>query len=48
LLSNTTVASVIAGATKVEQVRANSAAATWRLTDLEMTELDAVLTSQRR
>lgn len=34
------VASVIAGATRPEQVRANSAAASWRLSDEELTELD--------
>ncbi len=36
------VASVIAGATKPEQVRANASAAEWRLTDAEMKEVDAL------
>lgn len=36
------VASVIAGATKPEQVRANASAAEWRLTDAEMKEVDAI------
>jgi aryl-alcohol dehydrogenase-like predicted oxidoreductase len=31
--------SIIAGATKSEQVRANAAAAAWRLTDTELDEL---------
>jgi aryl-alcohol dehydrogenase-like predicted oxidoreductase len=39
LLSQTPVASVIAGATKPEQVRANAAAATWRLTPDEVAAL---------
>jgi aryl-alcohol dehydrogenase-like predicted oxidoreductase len=33
------IASVIAGATKPEQVRANAAAAGWRLTSDELAEL---------
>ena len=36
------VGSVIAGATKPEQVRANAAAAEWRLTAEEMKEVDAI------
>ncbi|MGH7444491.1 MAG: aldo/keto reductase, partial [Longimicrobiales bacterium] len=43
LLAHPQVASVIAGATKPEQVRANSRAAAWRLTQHELTELDAAL-----
>ena len=39
LLSQSPVASVIAGATRPEQVRANAAAASWRL---ERTEVDAL------
>jgi aryl-alcohol dehydrogenase-like predicted oxidoreductase len=39
LLSQTPVASVIAGATKPEQVRANAAAAAWRLTPDEVAAL---------
>jgi aryl-alcohol dehydrogenase-like predicted oxidoreductase len=34
------MASVIAGATSPEQVRANAAAATWRLSDAEMADVD--------
>jgi aryl-alcohol dehydrogenase-like predicted oxidoreductase len=36
------VASVIAGATKPEQVRANAAAANWKLTEEEMREVDKI------
>jgi len=36
------MASVIAGATSAEQVRANAAAASWTLTDDEMAEVDAL------
>jgi aryl-alcohol dehydrogenase-like predicted oxidoreductase len=36
------MASVIAGATSAEQVRANAAAVSWQLTDAEMTEVDAL------
>lgn len=43
LLSRRAVASVIAGATRVEQVHANAAAAGWRLTDGELAEVDALL-----
>ena len=43
LLARPAVASVIAGATKPEQVVANVAAATWRLTDEELVEIDAVI-----
>jgi aryl-alcohol dehydrogenase-like predicted oxidoreductase len=42
LLAHRTVASVIAGATHPEQVRANAAAADWRLTDVERREIDAI------
>jgi len=40
LASNPVIASVIAGATKPEQVRANSAAVGWKLTAAEMKEID--------
>lgn len=40
LASRPVIASVIAGATKPEQVRANVAAASWRLTPEEMTQVD--------
>ena len=42
LLAHRVVASVIAGATKPEQVRANAAAARWRLTDAERAEVEAI------
>ena len=37
------VASVIAGATKPDQVRANAAAANWKLTEEEMREVDKIV-----
>jgi aryl-alcohol dehydrogenase-like predicted oxidoreductase len=43
LAAKPTVASVIAGATKPEQVRANAAAATWVLTPSEVAEVDALV-----
>jgi aryl-alcohol dehydrogenase-like predicted oxidoreductase len=43
LLARPTVASVIAGATKPEQVQANAAAAAWKLTDADLVEIDALL-----
>jgi aryl-alcohol dehydrogenase-like predicted oxidoreductase len=43
LLTRPEVASVIAGATKPEQVRANVAAAGWRLTEGELAEVDGLL-----
>lgn len=42
LLAHRAVSSVIAGATRPEQVRANAAAAAWRLTDAERAEVDAI------
>jgi len=45
LLANPTVSCVIAGATKVEQVVANSKAAGWRLTEDEMVEIEGLLTA---
>ncbi len=42
LLAQSPVASVIAGATKPEQVRANVAAAGWQLTDDDLAEVDAI------
>ena len=41
LAAQPTVASVIAGATKPDQVRANAAAATWKLTTDELAEVEA-------
>lgn len=43
LASRPAVVSVIAGATSAQQVRANAAAAGWRLTDAELQEIDAIL-----
>ncbi len=42
LLAQPTVASVIAGATKPSQIRANVAAAGWRLTDDDLAAVDAI------
>ncbi len=43
LLSHSAVASVIAGATRPEQIAANAAAANWALTAKERAEVDALL-----
>lgn len=43
LLAQPTVVSVIAGATKVEQIAANAHAANWKLTPQEKAEVDALL-----
>ncbi|GAC1420083.1 MAG: aldo/keto reductase [Gemmatimonadaceae bacterium] len=43
LLAQRVVASVIAGATSAEQLRANAAAATWKLTPDDLVEIDALL-----
>ncbi|MGZ4120698.1 MAG: aldo/keto reductase, partial [Actinomycetota bacterium] len=42
LASRPLVASVIAGATKPEQVRSNVRALEWRLSDAEKAEIDAI------
>lgn len=42
LLSQPSVASVIAGATKPEQVQANAASGTWRLSEDELSAVDAI------
>lgn len=42
LLAHRVVASVIAGATKPEQVRANAKAASWQLTEEELAEVDRI------
>ncbi|MCU1428410.1 MAG: aldo/keto reductase [Actinomycetia bacterium] len=42
LLHRPVVASVIAGATRPEQVRANAEAASWKLTDAEVAEVDEI------
>jgi aryl-alcohol dehydrogenase-like predicted oxidoreductase len=44
LLSKPVVASVIAGATKPEQLEANAAAARWRLTADELTDIERLCT----
>lgn len=43
LLSHKPVASVIAGASKPEQVRANAAAASWQLSADDLSEIDAIM-----
>ena len=43
LLAKASVSSVIAGATRPEQVTSNAEAAGWRLTDADLAELDTVL-----
>jgi len=43
LLAREPVASVIAGATRPEQVRANVAAASWTLGEAELAEVDSIL-----
>ena len=43
LLSNPRVSSVIAGATRAEQIQANVAARSWRLTQEELGEIDGLL-----
>jgi aryl-alcohol dehydrogenase-like predicted oxidoreductase len=45
LLSHKPVASVIAGASKPEQVRTNAKAAEWRLTADDLTQIDAIMRS---
>jgi aryl-alcohol dehydrogenase-like predicted oxidoreductase len=47
LLAKPVVASVIAGATKPEQVAANAAAGGLVLTDADMAEIDAVISSAK-
>ena len=43
LLAHPEVSSVIAGATRIEQIEQNAKAADWDLTEEEMAELDAIL-----
>jgi aryl-alcohol dehydrogenase-like predicted oxidoreductase len=45
LLRHHAVASVIAGATKPEQIRANAAAADWNIPDADLAEIDRIATS---
>lgn len=48
LLSRPTVASVIAGATSVDQVTANARSGSWRLTTDELAEIDDIMTPVSR
>jgi aryl-alcohol dehydrogenase-like predicted oxidoreductase len=48
LLSQPVVASVIAGATSPSQVKSNTAAASWKLTDYELKEIDRVVERKQR
>lgn len=43
LLSRTVVASVIAGATSPEQIKANAAASHWQLTTADLSEIDSIV-----
>ena len=45
LLADWSVSSVIAGATNIEQVKANARAADWQLSKDDKKEVDAILTS---
>jgi aryl-alcohol dehydrogenase-like predicted oxidoreductase len=45
LLSHNVVASVIAGASKPEQIRANARAADWQLTAEDLAQIDAIMRS---
>ena len=47
LLAHPAVASVIAGATKPEQVRANARSADWPLTEDEMAEIDSIAPAEQ-
>jgi aryl-alcohol dehydrogenase-like predicted oxidoreductase len=46
LASRPAVASIIAGATSPEQVRANVRAADWKLSDADLVEVDRILAAQ--
>ncbi len=48
LLSHPVVASVIAGATSPSQVKSNTAAASWKLTDYELKEIDRVVERKQK
>jgi aryl-alcohol dehydrogenase-like predicted oxidoreductase len=47
LLTRPAVASVISGATKPEQVKANAGAAGWRLTEADLAEIDRIVPPPR-
>jgi aryl-alcohol dehydrogenase-like predicted oxidoreductase len=46
LLAHKPVASVIAGASKPEQVQANAKAANWKLTSDDLVRIDAIMTAR--
>ena len=46
LLAHKPVASVIAGASKPEQVQANAKAANWNLTSDDLARIDAIMTGK--
>jgi aryl-alcohol dehydrogenase-like predicted oxidoreductase len=48
LLSHSTVASVIAGATKPGQIQSNASAANWKLTKEELAEIDTIVSPPSR
>jgi len=48
LLSSSVVASVIAGATSPTQIRTNASAASWKLTDYELKEIDRIVERQQK
>ncbi len=48
LLSRSVVASVIAGATSPSQVKTNAAAASWKLTDYELKEIDRIVERKQK
>lgn len=48
LIAHRVVASVIAGATSAQQLRANAAAATWKLSQSDLAEIDTLLRSAQR
>ncbi len=48
LLARPTVASVISGATSPRQVQANTNAAGWELTEVDLAEIDAIVTTDDR
>ena len=47
LLANRSVSSVIAGATRVEQIVSNAKAASWQLTPYELSEVNGIIDAVR-
>jgi aryl-alcohol dehydrogenase-like predicted oxidoreductase len=47
LLARPVVGSVIAGATKPEQVTANATAAAWQLSESDLSEIEAVIAESK-